>query len=235
MTTALTILFAVGVSKWAIAPVIIAAGISALSQLAGNYMSSKANEDAQAEREAYLARRKDEEQSWYDRNYLADPTQRADAQRAINMVSEELKKRSRSTAGRAAMGGATEEAVAQERANDSQAMADVIGTIAAEGEKRKEAVDAQHHANMQNLDDMQFNLQQQEAARKAQNMQAAMASAGSLAASIAGNSGDMGAGGEAPAAAAPAVGQPVDSGIKDSKTQLNKHKPANLGSDTYMG
>ena len=39
MTTALTILFAVGMTKWAIAPVIIAAGISALSSLAGQGIS----------------------------------------------------------------------------------------------------------------------------------------------------------------------------------------------------
>ena len=190
MTTALTILFAVGVSKWAIAPVIIAAGISALSSLAGQGISSAQNKEAANAREKYLARRRQEEQNWYDRNYNADPTQRADAQRLINQVSEELKNRNRATAGRAAMGGATEEAVAQEKALGNQTLADVVGDITAANSTRKDRIDEIHHSNVQNIDDAEFNMQQAEAARKAQNIQTAMQTAGTLGAAIAGSSAD---------------------------------------------
>lgn len=194
MTTALTILFAVGISKWAIAPMIIAAGISALSSLASQGISAKNNKDAAAAREAYLEKRRQDEQNWYDRNYYADPTQRADAQRAINVISEKLKNRNRATEGRAAMGGATEEAVAQEKAASNQALADVVGSIAAEGSKRKDAIDAQHLANQQNIDAAELTMQQQEAARKSQALANAVGAAGTLAASIVGNASDSDAG-----------------------------------------
>lgn len=234
MITALTILFAVGVSKWAVAPAIIAAAISALSSLAGMGISAAQNKKAAQARQEYLDKRKEEEENWYDRNYYADPTQRADAQRAINMISEELKNRSRATAGRAAMGGATEEAVAQEKALGNQALADVVGDIAAANSARKDAIDAQHHAAQQNITDTAFNIQQQEAARRAQNLQAAMANAGSLAASIAGNTGSDDKSANTGNNAAPVVGQPVDSGVTDSKTQLNQYKPSYQDDNTLL-
>ena len=220
MTTLLTFLFVAGTCKWAIAPVIIAAGISALSSLAGQGISAAQNKKAAQNREEYLNRRRQEEEDWYNRNYYADPTQRADAQRAINMVSEELKNRSRATAGRAAMGGATEEAVAQEKALGNQALADVVSSIAADNSKRKDAIDAQHHQAVQNIEDAEFSMQEAENARKAQNLQTAMASAGNLAAAIAGNSdwGQAGAGADTTETASAA---PTTGGSTDSATQLN--------------
>lgn len=223
----LTFLFAVGACKWAIAPVIIAAGISALSTLAGQGISAAQNKSAASARERYLNRRRQEEDDWYNRNYNADPTQRADAQRAITMISEELKNRNRATAGRAAMGGATEEAVAQEKALGNQALADVVSSIAAEGSRRKDAIDAQHHQAVQGIDDAEFGMREAENARKAQNLQTAMASAGNLAAAIAGNSGTESAPKADNAPATPMGGQIYDApaGSQDSKTQLNQHKP----------
>ena len=224
MTTALTLLFVMGASKWAIAPVIIAAGISALSSLAGMGISSAQQKDAASAREKYLARRRAEEQNWYDRNYYADPTQRADAQRAITMISEELKNRNRATAGRAAMGGATEEAVAQEKALSNQALADVVSSIAADNSKRKDAIDAQHQQNVQNIEDAEFNMEQQEEARKAQNLQTAVAAAGNVAAAIAGNSGDTTTTADAAnnKVETPAITTPTETGgSTNATTQLN--------------
>lgn len=232
MTTLLTFLFVAGTCKWAIAPVIIAAGISALSSLAGQGISSAQSKKAAQNREEYLNRRRQEEEDWYNRNYYADPTQRADAQRAINMISEELKNRSRATAGRAAMGGATEEAVAQEKALGNQALADVVSSIAADNSKRKDAIDAQHHQAVQNIEDAEFNMQEAENARKAQNLQTAMASAGNLASAIAGSDwGEGGAENTSPteqnptntaetATTAPAT----PGGSTDSATQLSTEK-----------
>ena len=227
MTTALTILFAVGMTKWAIAPVVIAAGISALSNLAGMGMSAAKNKEAANARERYLKQSRQEEENWYNRNYYADPTQRADAQRLINQVSEELKNRNRSTAGRAAMGGATEEAVAQEKALGNQTLADVVGDIAAANSARKDKIDEAHHSNVQHLNDTEFNMQQAEAARRAQNIQAAMQTAGSLGAAIAGSSVD-----DTPAEtpAETPMTTPTDttapaSGSTDAATQLNTTPP----------
>lgn len=227
MTTALSILFAVGMSKWAIAPVIIAAGISALSNLAGNYMSSKANKEAAASAEAANAKNRQIEEAWYKRNYYGDYTQRADAQRAINMITEEMKNRNRATAGRAAMGGATEEAVAQEKALGNQAIADTISGIAAEGAKHKAAIDSQHLSAQLGFNDIDQQNASAEAARKSQNMAAAVSAAGSLASSIVGNMGSGSGGGNSTAATTKAAA----AGIQDSNVQLNK-KPYDID-NTY--
>lgn len=229
MTTALTILFAVGISKWAIAPVIIAAGISALSSLAGQGISASQNQKAANARDKYLKQSRQEEQNWYDRNYYADPTQRADAQRLINQVSEELKNRNRTTAGRAAMGGATEEAVAQEKALGNQTLADVVGDIAAANSTRKDKIDEIHHQNVQHLNDAEFDMEQAEAARKAQNIQTAMQTAGSLGAAIAGSSvDDSSAPTETPMTTPADTATPVNTpaaGSTDATTQLNATPP----------
>lgn len=229
MITALTILFAVGISKWAIAPVIIAAGISALSSLAGMGISAAQNKNAANARDRYLRQSRQEEGNWYNRNYYADPTQRADAQRLINQVSEELKNRNRATAGRAAMGGATEEAVAQEKALGNQTLADVVGDIAASNSARKDKIDEAHHSNVQNINDAEFNMQQAEAARRAQNIQTAMQTAGSLGAAIAGSSADDSTAPTetpmtTPADTATPVATPA-TGSTDAATQLNTTPP----------
>lgn len=234
MITALVVLFMAGYCKMAIPAVIIAAGISALSNLVGQGVSSAQNKENQKARERYLKQSRDEEQSWYDRNYYADPTQRADALRLINAISEDNKNRNRAIAGRAAMGGATEEAVAQEKALNNQKEAEVISAIAADNNKRKDAIDAQHHQNVQHLNDAEFNMEQAEAARKAQNLQTAIASAGNIAASIAGNTADGADAGNTetepvntPGQQAPVATPPADAGgVKDSATQLStKRKP----------
>ena len=228
-----------GSCKWAVAASIIAAAINALSDITGKAISAKNNRDAAEEREKYLSRRRREEQDWYDRNYKEDPTMRADAQRAINIISEELKNRNRATAGRAAMGGATEEAVAQEKALGNQALADVIGGIAAEGSKRKDAVDAMHHQAMQNIDDTAFGMQEAENARKAQNLQTAMASAGSLASAIASSNSPESETKKDTAPATPSImnaGEMQDSpaGSKDAKTQLSTHKPSDYFEQPHL-
>ncbi len=93
-----------------------------------------------------------ENQNWYDRRYNEDATQRADAQRILQLTQENIKKRNQAAAGSAAVMGGTEESVAATKAANAQAMADAAAQIAAGGEKRKDAIESQYQQNKNAID-----------------------------------------------------------------------------------
>lgn len=90
-------------------------------------------------------------QNWYDRNYNADITQRADAQQLLNYTAEQIKKRNKQAAGTAAVMGGTEESVAAEKAANASAMAETASKIAAEGANRRDNIDAAYLEGMQGI------------------------------------------------------------------------------------
>ena len=91
-----------------------------------------------------LADRQRENQDWFDRRYNEDATQRADAQRLLTRTEEAIKARNRAAAGTAAVMGGTNERVAAAKAAGNQAMADTASQIAAQGERRKDAIEQQY-------------------------------------------------------------------------------------------
>lgn len=101
-------------------------------------------------------------EDWYNRRYNENPTQRADALRLLEMTSENIRQRNREAAGRAAVGGGTEEAVAATKAANAKAMADAAGQIAANDAARKDAIEQQYQARENGLTNQ---LNQMEAAR----------------------------------------------------------------------
>lgn len=143
---------------------LIGAGLSLAGQLYGQYKSRQATEDAQ--------RRIEEEnranQAWYDRRYNEDPTQRADAQRMINLVSERMKQRNRFVDGAQAVTGATDERVAQEKAVSANAMSDAVAQIAAQAEGEKSAVDREYMSRRGYLSNNLSNMDLQRANNTAQ-------------------------------------------------------------------
>lgn len=113
-------------------------------------------------------------QDWYNRNYYADTTQRADAQRILTLTQESVKRANRAARGRAAVMGGTEESVAATKQANANAMADAAGQLAANAEGRKQAIDQQHMATQMGL---------------AQQQSANIANATGAAASALGNAG----------------------------------------------
>ena len=109
--------------------------------------------NAIANQQKQLEKRKRENQDWYDRRYNEDATQRADAQRVLSMTEEAIKRRNRAAAGRAAVMGGTEESVAATKEANAQAMAQAAGQIAAQGEARKDKIEQQYLNRKQNLND----------------------------------------------------------------------------------
>lgn len=90
---------------------------------------------------------KKQNQNWYDRRYNEDSTQRADAQRLLAITEENIKRRNRAAAGTAAVMGDGAERVAATQEANSKALADVTSQIAANGERRKDAIEQQYRQN----------------------------------------------------------------------------------------
>lgn len=126
--------------------------IGAALGVAGSLFGYAKSKEAMDAYRSGLARRRRENEQWYNRNYNEDVTQRADAQRVLNMTEERIRQRNRAAAGRAAVMGSGNEAVAAEKEANNRVMADAVGQVAAAGERRKEAVEQQYMARKDGLD-----------------------------------------------------------------------------------
>lgn len=131
-----------------VAAAAIGAGVSALGSVLGGVFGSSA---ARKRREA-LERMKKENQDWYDRRYNEDGTQRADALNLIRRTEDMMKKRSKAAAGRAAMMGGGDEVAAREKEAGNEAVANAVGQIAANNERRKDSIEQQYLSRKQALD-----------------------------------------------------------------------------------
>ncbi len=100
-----------------------------------------------------LQEQKDANQSWFERRYNEDATQRADAQRILAKTAESIRDRNREAAGTQAVMGGTEESVAATKAANAEAMAEAASQIAVHGSARKDQIEQQYMANDRQLDD----------------------------------------------------------------------------------
>ena len=143
------------------APVVAAALISGavnLLKTGGDlYSKNKASDAAQQgiqyqeDKDGIINQEESRLQNWYDRNYNADTTQRADAQSLLNYTAEQIKKRNKAAAGTQAVMGGTEESVAAEKQANSSAMAETASRIAAAGASRKDNIDKTYLQGMQGI------------------------------------------------------------------------------------
>ena len=153
----------------------IGAGINVVSGVLGGISASHARKRILND----LNRQKRQNQDWYNRRYNEDATQRADAQAILTHTEDMVRKRNRQAAGVQAVIGGTAEGVAHEKEVNNQAVADATARIVADGEKRKDAIEAQYQ---QRRDEIQGQINQIENGKA---MSVAQATAG--AAQAAGN------------------------------------------------
>ena len=156
---------------------LIGAGISAAGGILGGLSASKAIKKYRQG----LQRQAKENEDWYDRNYNADATQRADAQRILQMTADRLKQRNKAAQGRAAVMGASGERVATEQEANAQAMADAAAQVAVQGERRKDAVQERYLQRKQQVDDALNQANMQKAAAIGQAVQGVTVAAGDIA------------------------------------------------------
>lgn len=119
---------------------IIGGALGLGASIVGNIAAAR---EAHKAREV-LAKREADNQAWYDRRYNEDATQRADAQRLLSITEERIRQRNKAAAGRAAVMGGTDESIAVTKAAGNEALANAVGHIAAEGARRKDAIEAQY-------------------------------------------------------------------------------------------
>lgn len=115
----------------------IGTAISAAGSIAGGLKASEAMQDAQKGVEA----QKQKNQNWYDRRYNEDATQRADAQAILTRTEENIRNRNRQAVGRAAVMGGTVESQQAGQAANNRALSDATAAIAADAERRKDAIE----------------------------------------------------------------------------------------------
>lgn len=118
------------------------AALGAVGSIFGGISASKAMKKAKAG----IEQQRQKNQDWYDRRYNEDATQRADAQAILNRTEESIRNRNRAAAGTAAVMGGTEESVAAAKAANNEALANATSSIAANADRRKDAIENQYYA-----------------------------------------------------------------------------------------
>lgn len=134
---------------------ILGGALGAVGSIFGGIQASKAMKKYKANVEDQ--QRKNE--AWYNRRYNEDATQRADAQRILSKTQEAIKNRNQQAAGTQAVMGGTEESVAATKAANAQALAEATSQIAAAGDRRKDAIEAQYQARDSELQDKLNNIE----------------------------------------------------------------------------
>lgn len=127
-----------------------------------------------------LERQQRDNQAWYDRNYNADSTQRADAQRILTLTEDAIRNRNKQAAGAQAVMGGTDAALAAAREANAQASADATAQIALAGERRKDAVENQFLQRKDAVNQQLNNLQMAKAQNIAQTASAVGKTLGGL-------------------------------------------------------
>lgn len=149
---------------------------SAAAGIAGGVAGRK----AARRNERILNRAEDRAQDWYDQEYYGDFTQRSDAQAALNSAREILDERYKRAAGSAAVTGATDESLAQQKAANNRVIADVTGNIAERADAYKEQVRSNYENQMAAIDQARMGVNDQRA-RNVATAAGGLAQAGALA------------------------------------------------------
>ena len=164
------------------APIAIGALISAALQvgsaIAGGIKATKANKQIADN----LAKRQRENQSWFDRRYNEDATQRADAQRLMELTRKRIAERNRQAAGRAAVMGGDDAGLAATKQANNEAIADTASRIAASADARKDAIEQTYVGNKNAIADSQNAME----AAKAQEIAKAVSGVSDAAGHLAG-------------------------------------------------
>lgn len=139
---------------------IIGAGLGAIGSIFGGIKASQAMRKV---RDNINAEKADNE-AWYNAEYYNDATQRADAQRAIQMTMDDVRKRNQQARAMQAVAGGTDASVAVEKAANNQAIADTMSSIAADAANRKDEIQQQYRQTKSalnaNLNNMELNKAQ---------------------------------------------------------------------------
>lgn len=125
--------------------------------LASGIFGASRQRKAAREQRRELARQRAAVEAWYNRNYYQDYLNTVRGRNAIKKVRDAWAEQIQEARARQAVSGGTPEGAAAVAEAGGEALGDVVGNIAAQGEQNRAAIDAQKLA-------MDTNLSQQEMA-----------------------------------------------------------------------
>lgn len=133
----------------------IGMGLSAVGSIFGGLSASKAMKKVKKN----LQGQQRENDDWFNRRYNEDVTERADAQRILNMTEDVIRNRNRQAAGTQAVMGGTEEGMAATKAANNEIMSDTMSRLAANGVAQKDAIELAYMQKKARLNDALNNLE----------------------------------------------------------------------------
>ena len=158
---------------------LIGGGLSVLGSVAGAIGSAQQMKKARQN----IADQRSKNQTWYDKEYNTDYTQRADAQAVLNKTKEMADASRRRARNMGVVAGATDEAVAMDNEASNKMVSDTMGAINQSADAYKQNVQAQFKQTEQGLDNAEYQSHVAQANQIAQ----AGAQAGQAGASIVGS------------------------------------------------
>ena len=133
---------------------LIGAGVGLASSLYGAHKSAKAAKEQEAE----LARQRAANEAWYNRNYYQDYLNTVQAQNALKQYRNAWAERTKEARARQAISGGTPEQAQAVAEAGGEAIGNMVGNLAAQGEQNKAAIDAQKLAMDNNLSQQQAQI-----------------------------------------------------------------------------
>ena len=167
-------------------PLPIGALISGALQVGGSIYGGIKAAQANKQIADNLAKRQRENQSWFDRRYNEDATQRADAQRLMELTRKRIAERNQQAAGRAAVMGGDDAGLAATKQANNEAIADTASRIAASADARKDTIEQTYIGNKNAIADSQNAME----AAKAENIAKAVSGVSDAAGHLAGAGGE---------------------------------------------
>ena len=138
---------------------LIGSGIGAAGAVFGGISASKAIK----KQKRNIEDQRKKNQDWYDQRYNEDATQRADAQRVLSQTQEMMKRQTDAAAGSAAVGGGTDESVAQAKAQANDTLGNVMSNINSAADARKDEIERTYQDNDNAYMEQLNNLEQKKA------------------------------------------------------------------------
>lgn len=141
----------------------IGAGLSIAGSIAGNISQRNARKRQMRE----LAERERENQVWFERKYNEDPLKRANTQRLLTQMNQQIRERNDAAKGRQAVMGGTEDSVTATKEANAKAIADTTSNIVAANDARKDAVENEYMRRKDAIRDARANVRANDAANTA--------------------------------------------------------------------
>ena len=151
-----------------IAPLVAAAGISAIAGLGSSILGGIFGSKKAREAEARLAEERTKNDNWYRRKYNESVLDTKHGQNVLRIARDAAETTWKRAKGAAAVGGGTDAAVALTKEAGNRMIGDAAANLAAQDTARKDSVDAAYRHKDSQLNQQQMAIDQQRAANTAQ-------------------------------------------------------------------